>query len=210
MNNLQKFPRTYHADFSLTVASDDKKHKNLDHMEGKCVIETLKMDGENFTGYMDYSHARSLDSNNHPSRNWIKGYWAERQYLVPEGWRFCFENCYAQHSIIYENLDTYAYLINIWDDKNMCLSWDETLEWCTLLDLIHVPILYEGKFNYDTIKNSFLDLDFNTQEGIVVRNTEAFHYDDYKINVMKAVRAEHVQTDEHWMSGEIKPNKLKI
>ena len=35
-------------------------------------------------------------------------------------------------------------------------------------------------------------------EGFVVRNAAAFHYDDFKNNVGKYVRAHHVQTDDHW------------
>ena len=49
------------------------------------------------------------------------------------------------------------------------VSFDETLEWCNLLNLKHVPILYEGVFDYEKIKEIFFNLDFEKNEGIVCR-----------------------------------------
>ena len=36
------------------------------------------------------------------------------------------------------------------------------------------------------------------REGIVVRNADMFHNEDFSTNVMKWVRKGHVTTDEHW------------
>ena len=36
------------------------------------------------------------------------------------------------------------------------------------------------------------------REGIVVRNADIFHNDDFSDNLMKWVRKGHVQTDQHW------------
>lgn len=210
MDFLFKYPRTYHIDFSESLSSDDKMIKDLTSFENKDVVVSVKMDGENFTGYNNYSHARSLDSNNHPSRNWIKGFWAERQYLIPEGWRFCFENLYAEHSIKYNDLETYAHLLNIWDENNKCLSYDETLATCKILDLTHVPVIYQGIYDYNLIKNTFDNLDKIKHEGIVVRLADSFNYNDFSQSVFKAVRANHVQdSTEHWITKVITPNKLK-
>ena len=38
----------------------------------------------------------------------------------------------------------------------------------------------------------------DTIEGVVVRNIESFPLDDFSKNVVKYVRKNHVQTDEHW------------
>lgn len=208
MNNLVKYGRTYHFPFSETITPDDKTLEDLTPFEGELVVYTEKMDGENTSVYTNYLHARSLDSNNHPSRNWVKGYWAERQFNIPEGWRVCGENLYAQHSVEYDNLQSYFYCFNIWNDKNECLSYEDTLEWCNLLDIIHVPVLYVGVFNYDLLTSMYKALDKEKQEGIVVRLAKSFHYDDFGKSVGKIVRPNHVQTDEHWMSKPIIPNKL--
>ncbi|KAI9549473.1 hypothetical protein GHT06_001873 [Daphnia sinensis] len=53
--------------FSKTLSSDDKFLKDFALLEDNEVVATIKMDGENTTGYPDgYSHARSIDSKGHP------------------------------------------------------------------------------------------------------------------------------------------------
>ncbi|MFW6226283.1 MAG: RNA ligase family protein [bacterium] len=117
-----KYPRTYHLPWS-NVSNDDKLLKDDTHFFNKRVICTLKMDGENTTMYNDYFHARSLDSNNHESRNWVKGLWSRISYLLDDNMRICGENLYAVHSLKYDNLKSYFMMFSIWID-NKCLSWD--------------------------------------------------------------------------------------
>jgi len=200
-----KYPKTFHLPWTKTVTKDDKILKSVKHFEGKRVVVTIKMDGENNTLYRDYFHARSLDSNNHPSRNWVKRFHSEFSFEIPEGWRICGEDLFATHSISYDNLCSYFYGFSIWNEKNFCLSWEETLEWFDLFKIIPVEVLYDGIWNEELIRN----IDYGNQEGYVVRTFDSFHYDDFKMNVAKCVRANHVQTDNHWMSAEIVPNKLK-
>lgn len=201
----RKYPRTFHLPWTNTTTSDDKILKSVKHFEGKRVIVTVKMDGENSSLYRDYFHARSLDSNNHPSRNWLKKFHSEFAFEIPEGWRICGENLYAKHSISYSDLCSYFYGFSIWNEKNECLNWEETLEWFDLFKIVPVEVLYDGIWNEELIRN----IDYGNQEGYVVRTFDSFHYDDFKKNVAKCVRANHVQTDNHWAHGEIIPNKLK-
>lgn len=153
-------------------------------------------------------HARSIDSANHPSRNYVKAYWRERAHLLPHGWRVCGENLYAKHSIHYTDLKAYLYVFSIWTEHNTCLSWEETKEWCELLDLVHVPVIYEGKYDENAIKSAFKPHK-DTHEGYVIRSVNTFHYDDANKNIAKYVRKNHVQSDEHWMFQEIIPNILE-
>ena len=209
MEGLYKYSRTPHLPISPGGTDDDKRLKDYSNFIGNDIVITEKMDGENSNLYPNYFHARSKDSNNHPSRNWIKGLHGSIKHLIPEGWRICMENCYAEHSLKYENLETYAYVLNIWNENNECLSFDETLEYCELLGLTHAPILYRGNFDYDKLVDVINNLDLNKQEGLVIRNTKLFHYNDFSKNYGKWVRERHVQTDEHWMSKKVVPNKLK-
>ena len=65
-----KYGRTFHLPFSLGQTDDDKTLKDCSMFEGKNVVATVKVDGENSTYYSDgYFHARSLDSKSHESRN---------------------------------------------------------------------------------------------------------------------------------------------
>ena len=207
MENKLKYPRTKHFYWSEGVNNDDKILHDLSNFIGKEIVILEKRDGENSTLMTDCCYARSLDSNNHPSRNWLKGLWGSMKHNIPENRWICGENLYAKHSLGYDDLDTYFEVFNIWNENNVCLSYDDTLVWCELLGLKHVPILYRGIFDVDMLKK--FNIDTNKMEGYVVRLSESFEYKDFGISVGKFVRAGHVQTDEHWTTQKIEPNKLK-
>lgn len=203
-----KYPRTFHLPWSLGATSDDKILKSIEQFFGKYVVMTQKMDGENTTISRDYYHARSLDSVDHPSRHWLKGMWGNMSYEIPEGWRICGENLYAEHSIRYDNLESYFQVFSIWNENNKCLSWDDTVEWCKLLGLCHVPVIWKGIFDEQFLRNYTFDTE--KQEGYVIRIVDEFDYNDFSKSVAKFVRPSHVTTDEHWMNKKIIPNELKI
>ncbi len=207
MKQRIKYPRTPHLPWSPGFTDDDIRKKGVSFFQGKNVIVTEKMDGENTTMYNDYIHARSVDSRTHSSRNWVKQLHARICYEIPEGWRFCGENVYAEHSIKYNDLESYFILFSIWNDQNECLSWKETLEWAEALSLATPKMLYQGSWNEEIVRN--ISIDEKTVEGYVVRNADSFHFDDFQQNISKWVRPNHVQSDEHWMYSEIRPNRLR-
>ncbi len=202
-----KYPRTWHLPWSPGFTDDDRVLQNVDHFEGKEVVVTTKMDGECTTMYPDHLHARSVDSRNHPSRNWVKNLHGQISYMIPKDWRICGENLFAVHSIKYDDLLSYFYVFSIWNDKNWALSWNDTVEWCQLLDLPHVPVLYQGTFDKDIIQSLWNSL--QGQEGYVVRLTESFNYSNFRKSIAKFVRKSHVQTHGHWMRSAIEKNGLK-
>jgi len=209
MEQHYKYPRTYHVPWSEGSTSDDKMLNSLSQYEEREVVVTEKMDGENTTMYPGHFHARSLDSNNHPSRNYVKGLWVGIRHEIPEGWRRCGENLYAQHSIKYDSLPSYFMVFSIWNDKNICLSWKETKEYAAILGLETVPELFAGTYDESVVRRLVIDLDLGKQEGIVLRSAGEFEFSEFSSNVAKWVRKNHVQTDEHWALGPIVPNKLK-
>lgn len=204
-----KYPRTPLLPWSPHKDDDDIRIVDCSAFAGEEVVITEKMDGENTTMYRDRCHARSIDSGHHPSRSWVKGLHSQIAYLIPEGWRLCGENLYARHSIAYDNLPSYFLLFNIWDDQNVCLSWDETEEWAKLLGLHTVPVLYRGPWNESLVRDLFDPyVKQDRTEGIVVRVARSFTFEEFGRVVAKVVREGHVQTDEHWMHKEVVPNKL--
>jgi len=204
-----KYPRTHHLPWSGNINSDDRIIESLDHFRGKRVIVTQKMDGENTTLYPDYTHARSVDSANHPSRNWVKNFWGSIRFNIPEGWRICGENLYAKHSIFYTDLPTFFMGFSVWNERNICLSWDETLEWLELIGITPVPAMYDGIFDEKIIRNLWNDKDWDNSEGYVMRVADAIEYGEFRHKVAKFVRNGHIQTIKHWMHGQpIEPNKL--
>jgi len=130
-----KYPRTYHVPWSLGTTSDDRILPSVDHFIGKRVVVSEKLDGENFSLYRDHLHARSLDSGHHVSRTIIKQLHGQIKHNIPAGWRITGENLRAKHSILYDKLPSYFLVFGVWNEKNFCLPWDETKEWCGLLDL---------------------------------------------------------------------------
>lgn len=206
-----KYPRTFHLPWSGCIPEDDRVLTDTSHFEGKRVIVTEKLDGENTSLYHDYYHARSVDSRNHPSRNWAKALHSKFAHDIPVGWRVCCENLYAVHSIAYQNLESYLYGISVWNNENVCLSWDESLVWFALLELPPVPVLFDGIFDEKKIKALYDEKkDWASKEGYVLRVAGQFGYSEFRKSVAKYVRAKHVQTTKHWMHGQpIVVNQLK-
>lgn len=209
MINYKKFPRTFHFDFSGGIQSDDKIIKSYEHLIGKEVVVALKMDGESTSIYPDgTTHARSIDSKSHWSRDYVKNIAAVIRYSIPENFRVCCENLTAKHSIYYPDgyLEGPLYLLSVWDDKNKCLSWDETCRFAEELDLPQPKVLYRGIFDINTFKKLVANLNLELEEGFVVRDVNSFEYDEYPTHVVKYVRENHVQeNEEHWLANA-KPN----
>jgi len=168
------------------------------------------MDGENSSLYRETMHARSLTSSYHESRTWLKRLWGSIKQDIPAGWRICGENLYAKHSIAYNELSTYFMVFSIWDEHNVCLDWESTVQYSNMLGLQTVPVLWEGVWDEDAIKNCWNAQNNNQDsEGYVVRLRDAFHYNDFSLSLAKYVRKGHVQTGNHWAHEKIVPNILK-
>lgn len=212
MSRLVKYPKTPHLPWSPGLQNDDRLMPDTECFVGKQVVITEKMDGENTTMYNDAIHARSLDGRHHPSRNWVKGLHGQIRHLIPDGFRICGENLYAKHSIGYDDLLTYFMVFSIWE-YDLCLGWDETEDLAGDWGLVTVPVLYRG--SWDSFCHHCADTWFQSEppirqkEGYVVRLADSFGYNEFDKSVAKYVRKGHVQTDEHWMTQAIVPNKLK-
>lgn len=206
-----KYERTFHLPFSPGMHDDDKALKDCSQFEGERVIISLKADGENTTGYADgHVHARSIDSRGGADRAWVKKFLIENVcFNLPEGWRICGENLWAEHSIHYADLKSYFYGFSLWNERNECLSWDETLEYFALLSVTPVDVVYDGIWDEAAVRKLAAELDTKKHEGLVVRVAKGFKYGEFRRSVAKWVRANHVQTTKHWRAGRaFIPNEL--
>lgn len=200
-----KYPRTFHLPWSEGATDDDKTLSSVDHFSGVEVVVTEKMDGENTTIYPDgHVHARSIDSGNHPSRNWVKSLAGRIAHQIPEGWRICGENLYAKHSIEYRDLSSYFLVFSIWEGDK-ALSWEETVAYAEMLGLNMVPTLYKGVWDEKKIRALWT----GTGEGYVVRKAESFIRAEFSTSIAKFVRRNHVQTEAHWMHQSMIVNGLR-
>jgi hypothetical protein len=200
----RKYPSTPHLTWSPEKHRDDSYHPDESTFEGEEVVVLEKMDGENLNIYPNGDwHARSIETPYHPTREWAGRVAGEVGYKLPDGWRVCAENLYGKHSIKYTDLRDYVQVFNVVNDENRVVSWDAIEEWCELLELEHVPVLWEGKFDRDLI-SSWTEEDVNEMagresEGYVVRVKRSFPVEQFEYHVGKWVRSGHVQTDEHWL-----------
>jgi hypothetical protein len=221
MSISKKYGRTYHYDFSPGTTSDDRINKMWweDMQKLKRVIHTEKMDGENTClngiGVFARSHAAPTT---HPWSSFLKQKFSMIQNdLKVNDIEIFGENMYAQHSIIYPILDEHFYVFAV-RHLDRWLSWEEVKWYAEFFDYPVVPelpihtiadegITKEYMENFvtqissdDSVFGSIQNGTFEdcTREGIVTRNIEEYHVDDFKQNVFKYVRKGHVSTDVHW------------
>lgn len=210
MVSSTKYPRTYHFPFSPGLQNDDRKVSEdwFEHLRGKELVLTEKLDGQNQYICKDGVYARSHSSfTEHP---WDKpliepgGIHDRIKNLLGEDEGIYGENLYAVHSIEYSELPAYFFMFAVRENDRF-YSHEEFLEMSKILDIPTVPILETKKFNSEkeleeriyywmSQKSRF----GNEIEGIVVKNTESFSVEDFQKNVIKYVRPNHVQTDIHW------------
>lgn len=212
--NLYKYPRSWHAPWSPGLQNDDRRIPSMEVFDGKRVIVTEKFDGEGTTGTRETSHARSLDSANHPSRDLVKGLMSQWRHELPDQWRVCGENVYATHSIKYRRdlgnaLPSFFLGFSIWDENNQALPWDDTLAVFQTLGITPVRVLYDGIYDESLFRKMTDELDHDRVEGFVIRLAGALTYSHFMPELAKVVRKGHVGTSEHWMSQQLVPNELK-
>ena len=206
-----RYPRTPHVPWSQGGTDDDRRLDDLSDFEGQEIVVTLKLDGQNLTGYADgYIHARSLDSSAHRFETRARALLAPVLPQLPVGWRICGENLQARHSIAYAHLGGYFAVFAIWNERNECLDWTEIEEWCDLLGLQTAPVLYRGPFDEAALRGLFAPVSpsGDEMEGWVMRTVAGFAFRDFGRRVAKFVRAAHVRTDEHWTRTAMVENRL--
>lgn len=163
-------------------------------------MATEKMDGENTTMTREFIHARSVDSKDHESRHWVKGLWSGIRWDMEYGLYIVGENLFAKHSIHYVELPSYFMVFaTLWASpkgKIYVNSWDATKSVARRLGLEIVPEVTSHDWGQQ-------------REGTVFRNPGQFLLSDIEHNMMKMVRPNHVQTDDHWFYQPVVQNLLK-
>lgn len=200
-NELIKYPRTSHLPHSPGATSDDKFIKPDAYVEFqklKNYVVTEKMDGGNVTMTRNHFFARSLDSGTHSWDTVAKALWAQVRHQIPEGWRVSGESLYAQRSVSYDALEGYYNVFGVWDENNVLLDWDTTVELANELNLPTVPVLYIGKDFSEADKAWSSIMDTDKSEGYVIRYAGEIPVELFRSRIIKWVRKDHVTTDASW------------
>jgi len=170
------------------------------------LVYTEKLDGENSNLSQGFIHARSEGRYNYPWQTEMKRWWAGIRFSLSPELQFCGENLYARHSIAY-CVPSYFFLFGIIDlSRNEMLAWDEIKENAKQLGIPVVPEIFRGSLVHLPIPSQSA---FGpTCEGYVVRDPARFPVSELDLHMVKCVRANHVQTDEHWTKDWVR-NELK-
>lgn len=215
-----KYNRTFHLPWSPGGTNDDKRATSVERLIGQPIVITEKMDGSNTSLEAEGCFARTHSgAPTHASFDGLKALHATIKTKIPEAVQLFGEWCYALHSIAYSELPGYFMLFGVRDlsyGSGEWASWQLVEMWSEEIGVPIVPVLFKGIVNSEKelkelteslmIQPSACD---GIREGVVVRVADSFENKEFSQCVMKCVRANHIQTDEHWKDQEIIKNKLK-
>lgn len=202
---MSKYSRTYHLPYSPGATNDDRISDSVDSLVGIDIVITEKLDGSNASITRGGVYGRShVEYSKNP---WDREMWNIQRRIKNDLSEDVFvfgENMMGIHSIEYSDLSSYSYIFGV-RDNNIWIPWEDVEEYSFLLDIPTVPVLFKGKVSSEKeLKELVLSLVLKPselggkREGVVVRNADLFHNDDFATNIMKWVRHNHVQTTIHW------------
>ena len=223
---IPSYPSTRHWPESLSVHRDDHYHRDPGFFVGKRVVITEKLDG-GITQFADGKvYARSSIAPT--SQGWfsyVKSVTLPKLYYMDPAYQLIGEDLFGVHSIEYDELPDSFFLFHVLvrdrqnigtenTDGDRFMSWDFVDLMAHAKELRTVPKLFEGEFgSTDEITKWFFDEIKKpsalgpVREGFVMRIADEFPFSEFGLNNCKFVRANHVQTDEHW-SRHWKPARI--
>jgi hypothetical protein len=186
------------------------------------------MDGSNTSLEADGCFARThAGPPTHKSFDQLKAFHASIKHKLDKDYQLFGEWCYALHSIAYNELPGYFMLFSvsqltynsshtiIMESQRAWLSWDTVEMWAEEIGVPTVPVLFKGEVSSekelkDLVESLMLQPSCcgGIREGVVARVARGFLELEFPTSVMKCVRANHVQTSDHWKDQEIVKNKL--
>ena len=214
----EKYPRTPHLPWSPGGTNDDKRIDTIDGFLNNRIIITEKLDGSNVCLESDACYSRSHSGPpTHDSFDQFKALHASLRWSLPDYAQIFGEWCFALHSIKYSALSHYLNIFAIREkEKKFWYSWDNVQEIADTLGIPTVPVIFDGVVSSEKeLKELTEDLAYHTsvygdtREGLVIRLHESFDDNKFSKSISKWVRANHVQTTEHWKDQEITKNELK-
>lgn len=223
-----KYIRTFHFPWSPGATNDDKIATSVEGLIGVPIVITEKVDGSNTSLEADGCFARThAGAPTHASFDMLKVLHATVKYKIPQNMQLFGEWCYALHSIPYSELPGYFLLFSVAEYPNsksgkihspsrVWLSWEWVEKWAEEIGVPTVPVLFKGTVSSEKELQELVESFMNQpsacggiREGVVARVAHTFKELESSTSIMKCVRANHVQTSDHWKDQEIIRNKVK-
>jgi len=213
-----KYDKTFHV-FPVTSKHNLDKTQLKRLLSGKVVIEE-KMDGSN-VGIIRHSKGFSLQKRNslvgtsvHAQFDWFHG-WAhgnayERIMSVPSNTLIYGELLYATHHIHYDQLPEFFLVFDVRRGKKW-MKYNERSEFCTRYGFHTVPLVAEGNFTKDDLRDIVPKYSAHGSqcEGVVVKRYVKHGYFRGKIVKPGFIKALN-EDDFHWSRKEVTRNKLRV
>lgn len=201
-----KYPRTACWPDSPAVPRDDAVLTEVGQFVGSPVVVTEKLDGSNTLLHRGEVYGRSVAA---PSTaRWLAMVKKHHAWKVHEPEVLLYgEDIYGVHSIAYhpvpEDATFYAFALRHLDGS--FAPFRTTVGYAREHGIPIVPVLFEGVFeSVDGIRRFIQDAHAEPsalggeREGVVMRLARGFSAEEFRRSVCKSVRANHVQSDEHW------------
>ena len=205
LDSVPKYPRTPYWPASPSIPPGDRVTNDTSRFVGTDVIITEKIDGANTLLHLGQIYNRSTTARS--TGKWTGLVRKHHAWKLIEPHLYLYgEDIYAVHSIVYapvaESATFYAFALRI---NNTFTSFRYLERFAQGLDIPSAPLLFEGQFRSEAALNDFIRQAHaapsqlgGEREGIVLRRAGEFAAEEFERNVCKSVRAQHVQTDEHW------------
>lgn len=224
-----KYPGTPYFPWSFTIGEvggeDDEDFAagsytcNPKDFLNKPLVVLVKMDGSNALLTRDLVAARNATTAFHKSFALLKARHAAFKYLLEPGEQLLGEWLYAKHSIHYA-VDGQGPPLKALFQAFGCYrrelglfgGWAAVCELSKRLGQVTVPVLRQAVVFHKeheliaTTMRLAKGCIETGHEGIVVRSLYPFHYYEFRRNVAKIVRPNHVQTDKHWSQCPVVKN----
>ena len=202
----RKYPRTPYWPYSPSLGREDGVHPDPHRFVGAPVVVTEKLDGGNTLLHAGKAYGRSVSA---PSDGkWMAMVKKHHAWKVTEPDAFLYgEDIYGVHSIAYgpvpEERTFYAFTLR--DGGGAFAPFAELEDYAEQHEIPVVPVLFRGCFRSVAEIRTFVERAHGEcselggeREGVVLRLARGFPESEFRDSVCKSVRAEHVQSDEHW------------
>ena len=208
---MLKYPRTPYWPSSPAIAKDGRYIKDTSPFINSPIIITEKLDGSNTMLREGEVYGRGDSEPSHKGwRAMVRKHHSWRTMTSKKLKEVAIygEDIYAVHSIEYapveEDATFYAFAIRM-TTKDIFLGWNAMVNILSSVRINTVPVLFMGEFEHIDNLNDFLYYEHNQpsmlggeREGMVIRTLDSFYVKDFDKNIVKSVRANHVQTNKHW------------
>lgn len=215
MSHVPKFPRIPHLPWSPGGTADDRRLSSVPSLLGRPLVITEKLDGANVCLTREAVFARTHSGPPaHPAFDWLKARYAALRSQIPDDLSVFCEYTFAVHTIEYEALPSYLFVIAVRRERDcFWLSWEETVAMAEQLGVPTVPLLQEGIFDTEAelrqatealVRSRGL---YGGREGIVVRLKEGFADEKFAVSVAKWVKRSGAPTED-WRHRPIRKQRL--